>query len=63
MFKIPLEDRNKMTDTKELVEAENYLLNAFLLKPAPLPPGRSGVADVLFFKGHTLILTRKLGRA
>ena len=36
----------KMADTKKLVEAENYLSNALLLKPAPLPLGRSGVADV-----------------
>ena len=46
MFKIPIEDRNKMEDMKESVEAENYLLNALLLKPAPLLLGRSGVANV-----------------
>ena len=38
MFKIPTEDRNKMADTTELVEAENYLSNAHLLKPAPPCP-------------------------
>ena len=38
MFKISTEDRNKMADTKELVEAENYLSNALLLKPAPPCP-------------------------
>ena len=46
MFKIPTDERNKTADTKELVEAEIYFSNALLLKPAPLPLGRSDVADV-----------------
>ena len=40
LFKIPKEDRNKMT---VLLAAGNYFSNALLLKPAPLPLGRSGV--------------------
>ena len=46
MFKIPTDDPNKVTDTKELVEAENYLLNALLLKPASLSLCHSDLADV-----------------
>ena len=38
MFKIRREDRSKMPVTKELVEAESYLSNALLLKPAPPCP-------------------------
>ena len=44
MLKIPTD--NKIAVTYELVEAENYLSKAFLLKPAPpplLPLGRSAV--------------------
>ena len=46
MFKKPIEDRNKKAVTKELEEAWNYLSNALLLMPAPLPLGRSGVSRV-----------------
>ena len=38
MFKIPTEDRNKMADMKEYVEAENYFSNALLLKLVSLVP-------------------------
>ena len=56
-----------MADTKELVEAGNYLTNAFLLKPAPLPLGRSGVADVssryfrLLFQWPYIDFDKKVG--
>ena len=57
MFKIPTEDRNKMADTTELVEAENYLSS---LRPCPLVVPASLMfltksTSGFFFKGHTLI--------